>query len=155
MKCCNCGTTNDSSATFCRSCGKLLIGESVINKYPEFHFQPTTVYTLTGKKSWWWAIIPLSILFLFGVYFACGSIFYEGLVHYDVAFAILGGSAGIFVAVLAFVLIKKCYRKTKPINIKQVADYIGCPHYDNKYSVIVKDGFWGLYDTENKKLLVG
>lgn len=149
MKCHNCGADNDSSAKYCRECGSLLKIQSIIEQYPEYSFQPTTTFTLKGNKGWWLVIVPLIIVFLYALFFTGGSIFYEGLVRGNSAFAFIGGGAGIIVAIVSYVLIKKCYRKTKPINISDDADYIEGISKNGNYSIIVKNGLWGLYDSSH------
>lgn len=121
--------------------------------YTEYHFQPTTTFFLKGKKVWWFVIVLLFILFLYSLGVGYELLFVFGLSRGDAVYAFLGG-IGAIVAIISCGLILKCYKRTKPIKIENIADYIEGIAINKRYSMIVKNGLWGLYDTKNHKVQI-
>lgn len=155
MKCNKCGAANDNNAKYCRECGATLQHRSVMEVYPDLHLQPTSMFRLSGNRKMWLAIIPLSMLFLLGLYSACVLIFYVVFVHEDLFFAgVVVGGCGIIASVVSFILIKNAIKKTKSVDISKSAEYIESTPKNSRYSFIVKNGCFGLYDTKSYKVQI-
>lgn len=141
MICKTCNTRNLESATYCRSCGSVLYSsyETIPDKFPEYEFIPTSLIRIPGNRNWRFIVAPYCLILLIA---AC---FYDS---YFGAAEVAGTIGALIEVVITLILACFISKKTHPIDISNIADYIE----DSKYLLIVKDSLFGLHCVKNSKL---
>lgn len=152
---CSCGTLNEDSATFCRSCGKHLNAINVMDKFPEFNLMPTSLTSPQGLKK---HIFFMWLFRIFGLlsFIAILGAFLEriiGINHTPNELDRMMIICGILTAV-SFILSAYFKNKTTFNNIPEVADYIQTSGNVRRYPIIVKNNKIGVYDLSAKSIII-
>ena len=144
MLCNNCKTENTSGVKFCHSCGKPLEC-SMIDRYPELKLKPTSVYKLPHR--------PLTVTTIILYILVCGV----GFLGLITVWELIGHNRvtlvfGLFCSLVMALLPVVGFDIFKRQNLKAVADYFETTN--NKYVFIIKDGKFGLYNRNKRKVQI-
>lgn len=151
---CSCGTINEDSAIFCRSCGKHLKSINAMEKFPELNLMPTSLTSPLGLKKHIFlmcffrffgllSLIPTIIAFLYRI------LEYDSHRECEVIMLILGSFT-----IVSFILSVYLKNKTTFNNIPEVADYIQTSGNVRRYPIIVKNNKIGVYDISAKNIII-
>ena len=124
IKCPKCQLDNMTNTKFCHHCGCDFSKLSIMDRFPEYNFRPTTLQKLPSKI---WRLI-IAILMIFPAY----------------PFSPIG----IWVLVCFFK-----YRKVRK-NFHNNADYIAPNSLYGRYYIVVKDSKFGLWDNKKLKMTI-
>lgn len=151
MKCSDCNTINEDNARFCRNCGQTLsIYNTVMDKYPEYKFKPTSVYKLKRRPGWMILSIFLSLIWLLVLIngFTCIVLYLKG----DDFVGVVVGTILLIVCGLLIFVVRKCFDLGKN-DISSIADYVSTERA-GEYLIIVKDGKFGLLSNRTRKVQI-
>lgn len=160
MICNICGSDNLSNSKYCRKCGEELgiYEKNIIEMYPHHEFKPASLESLKGKSYMWFIIIPLIILsiYCFALTFLCiawsiSDFNRESELWVVDLLGFIGALCGVVICVW---LIRLFYKKSKQIKMSKFADYVSAASPFSKYVIIVKDGRFGLYSKESRKIQI-
>lgn len=139
MKCEHCNTENREGAKFCRNCGEELVPNeiSIREKYPEYSFEPTTVYKIKRSSD--------RVFFFFVV--LLGMTIMSIIDNNDLGFGFTILLA-IPTAFLFYLIITSL-----DINLSSRFDYVEAS--DNKmYRFVIKDSKFGVFNIKSGKLQI-
>lgn len=147
MKCKNCNTDNNENVRYCRNCGTFLYDEqSIIDKYPEFNFAPTSVFKPKGNPLWLPSILLCLSAICCGIYLITTRRF-----TFNPSRGEFYTFLAIFILPLAAIFLNKWVNQ---FNATKFADYIETQPKTKKYSIIVKNKKFGLLNTYEKRIQI-
>lgn len=149
---CRCGTINDDSATFCRSCGQPLY-KNPVDKYLEIGYMPTSLAQPKSLRR-----------HIFLIYFS-GFITILGIIAFMISFLYMTfesdshnecqtimSTSSIFTIVFGIIFF---YSKSKTRHkLKEDADYIQISDLVRRYPFIIKNDKMGVYSILDKKIVI-
>lgn len=152
MKCEYCNTVNPDDAKICRMCGKDLKPQTIIERYHQYQFLPTTLAKLKGSL---WARFFLIIWTLFFLFILINIIY---LIVEEQHLK----EPAVFITIMVFLLIiltackllvKSFPNKFRRKRLIKQADYIQTyKSCKEKFVFYVKDNKFGLYDVKRFKV---
>ncbi len=151
MICRNCNTANGDNTYFCRNCGS-----SLNDMTPAYDMMPTSVHSLSGNRKLWWAIIPLClpvvaaticfIVLLLQIFEVDGMYIDTDLLFTTINLIPLG--------IVLFYYISQLYKKTKSIDLSNLAEYVERRPTNKKYPIVRKNSRYGVYNKKTRAIQI-
>ena len=154
MNCQRCGTINDDSAKFCRSCGDALVRKNIMDEYPALKLMPTSIakpkirirYTI---GYYLFGLISVALLITcIGFYFVNLS---EGLYRYH-------GAAEVFFVMLIALAISSLFTLSfhlkRKVSLPKEIEYVSMNPRLRRYPFVVANNKFGVFDMVEKRLAI-
>ena len=172
MNCQRCGTINDDSAKFCRSCGNALAKRNIMDEYPALKLMPTSIAKPKHRKRSTLALYMFSAitvgLIITSVFVYLVDELYNGFEYYHEWYSYARekytgywrykDSALVFfwTAPLSviFGIITLIIRNKRNVKLPKEIEYVSMNPRLRRYPFVVANNKFGVFDMVAKKLTV-
>lgn len=145
MICPKCNQNNENGAQYCRNCGSKL-PDYFPELFPTMSLVPASQYNDKKSNAYWWAlVIPCALICLVAIGVAVNEFITASDSQFYSADHILAGSILTIVAIVAFFICRKAYKRTKGYDFT-LYDYVQ-EDISKQYVFVVKNRRFGLYNT--------
>lgn len=142
MKCNTCGVENDLDSLYCRHCGNIIKKQSVLEKYPEYHFLPSSLYKIKGELKYKFARIISIIAAIIGT-IVCLHLCLDPYYHYWDENTIIG--VLLIPVVISLIYFGFHYSNlSRNYDISNIVDYFEKTNIN--YAFIIKNEKFGVFD---------
>jgi len=151
--CNNCGSDNETFATFCHKCGAQLKNSNLLDRYPEFGFMPTSLSRAKGLLRNYISAWVCGVLAMISVAaIISGSLYmvYCNDSHDECKAIITVGGVFTIICLPLFISNKKKLHQ----NISESADYIQTKESIRRFPIVVNNDKMGIYDVASRSLII-